>query len=145
MKKDPVWICGSHSIDYEHYDPLCSNTVQSGISPSIGGELCLHLQSGRVNQPRTQQGSRQRTDPLCVLHVSCWLIASLNVLPWRWRWYVPPKRHRTSTKVHGVTTQDTLQDAEKLPDINPWRLESWHSIIHNSRRRVHLQQLCSSY
>jgi hypothetical protein len=40
--------------------------------------------------------------------LSRWFHAGLILLPWRWRWYVPPKRRLTFNGLHGVISQKIL-------------------------------------
>jgi hypothetical protein len=56
---------------------------------------------------------------LCLLPVSCCLLAWLTLWPWWWRKYVPLKQCRTSTGLHGITSPylnstETVETAEPL-------------------------------
>jgi hypothetical protein len=63
------------------------------------------LPSSRYNSKPIMQPAWHR---LCLLAKSCWLHACFTLQPWRWRQYVLSKRHWTSTRLHGITTHETV-------------------------------------
>ena len=77
--------------------------------------------------------------------------ARLIVLPWRRRQHVPPERRHPSTKLHGVTTQDTISEPPHLTQSLYCYL-NLHKILpcwkNNTVKRVfiipHLEILTSS-
>jgi hypothetical protein len=95
------------------------------VNQRCGGTCCLHLQGRRISQAKKQReaGSKQSrvvrqptfrrnisptsSGPslLCLLPVSCWILAWLTLRPWRWRRHVPPKRRLSSNGLHGVISQ----------------------------------------
>jgi hypothetical protein len=44
----------------------------------------------------------------CLPLASCWLLVWLTLWPWIWRGYVSLKCQWTSTRLHGVTSQETV-------------------------------------
>jgi hypothetical protein len=69
-------------------------TLYDGWSPENQGTYCLHLQSRKIVWPWNQRESKWK-------HAGFLLIFS----PWRWKWYVPPKRQLTLNGLHGVIYQ----------------------------------------
>jgi hypothetical protein len=57
----------------------------------FGGTYCLHL---RIKKQAKEAPSVIR-----------WLIVWLTLLNWWWEQYIPPKRRRVCTELHGVTSQ----------------------------------------
>jgi hypothetical protein len=54
----------------------------------------LHLQGRRISRARNQRESRWK--------------AELFLPPWRWRWYVPPKRRLTFNGLDGVMSKNIV-------------------------------------
>jgi hypothetical protein len=78
------------------------------IHPRSEGSYCLHLQVRRINPGNNQQEARSRKNSVC-----------LPLRPWRWRNYVPVKRHWTCIGLKGVTSRKTVSTwfrlARRLP------------------------------
>jgi hypothetical protein len=64
------------------------------VNRRLGETYRLHLQVRRISRARTQPESRWQ--------------AELILRPWRWRWYVPPKRRLTFNGLHRVVSQKIL-------------------------------------
>jgi hypothetical protein len=117
-----VWVTtnllkSSISWDVKQCSPLKVNW-------HFTGTCHLHLQGRKTRQTRNQHeaGSKQSNDMMCIpldyfilcllsptgttavylLPASCWFLVWLILLPWRWRWHIPPKRW-----LHGVISQKT--------------------------------------
>jgi hypothetical protein len=86
------------------------------VTRRFGGIYRLHLQGRRINS---------------AFHLlSRWFLARFILLPWKWRKYIPPKRHLTLNGIQGVISQKTvLFIAIAMRTSNPTQNEYLHCII----------------
>jgi hypothetical protein len=57
---------------------------------------------------------------LCLLPASCWFIAYLIFLPWRWRQHIPPKCQLSFNELHSIISQDSTLTANTVRICIKW-------------------------
>jgi hypothetical protein len=102
-------ICLSVCLQNKVQAPIWKNSIFWDTTPCgpmkvnwrFGGTYRHHLRDLIIRKARNQHevGSK-----LCF----AWFLVRLILRPWRWRWYIPPKRWLTFNNLHGIISQKTV-------------------------------------
>lgn len=98
------WILresGCAWVDLTWNDPLSLASI--GSEPTYRKWLCSHWLYCSSFQALLFMHGLLHLSP-----ASCWFLAWLTAWPWRWIQCVPPKCWWTPTKLHSITTQETV-------------------------------------
>jgi hypothetical protein len=100
--------------------------LSSGISQHV-----VHWKSTDVSEEHiTSIFRNQHEAELCLLPASGCFIAWLTLGPWRWRWYVTPKRRLTFNGIYGVISQKIgLFITSALRTSNPTTSKAFYCLL----------------